>query len=238
MAAPVFESVEHNAISNGGTTDPCTVTKPTGTASGDLLIAFAGSGLSTARKFSTPSGWTLQAEDVTGGTVGGSIQNIQLFYKVAGGSEPSTYDFTPATTNLKGCVAICRVSGAEDPATTALVHVFDREGAAGSCSSPSVTPTDADSLVIRNLINVRRSSTGTVTFPSSTEQLDAKSNSLCRVAVGSFTNGASSTGTETVTYTPTSWPTPQWGHIVVAIAPTAGGSSGSPAIYYHQLRAT
>lgn len=62
-----------------------TISKPTGTTSGDLLIAVIG-----GTKSSTPSGWT-QLSDVDSG--GSSTGHVYVYYKIAGGSEPSSYTF-------------------------------------------------------------------------------------------------------------------------------------------------
>jgi hypothetical protein len=73
-----------------------TVNKPVGTVSGDLLVAFVfgaetdpGNGITR----STPSGWT----EITyyQSTYGGSADTLlAAYYKVAGGSEPTTYTFS------------------------------------------------------------------------------------------------------------------------------------------------
>ena len=60
-------------------------TKPTGTASGDLLIGIF---TCNAQNATAPSGWA-QIHDKTIETF-----RCQIFYKVAGGSEPSSYAFS------------------------------------------------------------------------------------------------------------------------------------------------
>lgn len=232
MAAPVLESAEYGSVRNGAATSPATVTKPSGTASGDLLIACVVASSAGGRYFDTPSGWT--SEDLTNM---GSTNHyyLQTFSKVAGGSEPSSYDFDPRVQYVIGGVIIARVSGAEDPATTSLVIATASSGASGTCTAPSVTPTDADSLVLRFCGSTYNAAGSGISFATSTEAIEAHTNNV-DCAMASFTQGASASGTETVTYTPTWHPSPVFGHIAVAIAPSSGGASVFPMNYYQQMR--
>lgn len=69
------------------TSSTVTVNKPAGTQEGDLMVAFimaASAGVTP----SYPSGWAEAVLDTTGNNSGA------VAYKVAGASEPSTYDFT------------------------------------------------------------------------------------------------------------------------------------------------
>lgn len=72
-----------NASTSSG--NSVTVTKPSGTASGHLLLAFF---TSNSQNCSPPSGWTEIADDVA------EVFRMQVFYKVAGGSEPANYTFS------------------------------------------------------------------------------------------------------------------------------------------------
>lgn len=62
-----------------------TATKPTGTASGDLLLAFFSS---NSQACTPPAGWTLLTDETT------EVFRLQAYYKVAGGSEPASYSFS------------------------------------------------------------------------------------------------------------------------------------------------
>jgi hypothetical protein len=73
------------------------VSKPTGTKSGHLMIAFAGQNGAT---WTPPSGWT-EERDSSG---------LSVSWKIAGGSEPSTYSFTSSFTT--GRVSIVTYSHA------------------------------------------------------------------------------------------------------------------------------
>lgn len=72
-------------------TSTYTVNKPTGTAAGDVLVAvIANVGAAT---FTPPSGWTSIETEAADSAV-----RIGAWYKVAGGSEPSSYAWSLSTT--------------------------------------------------------------------------------------------------------------------------------------------
>lgn len=73
----------NHATSGNGTSVTCT--KPSGTTSEDLLLAFFTSNNQNA---TPPSGWTEIADETV------EVFRCQVFYKVAGGSEPSNYQFS------------------------------------------------------------------------------------------------------------------------------------------------
>lgn len=94
---------------------PTTCNKPTGTAQGDLMIAFMytdGTGVWTA-----PSGWT-------------QVQNTDqsIMYKVAGASEPSSYSFVSTKAGFR-YVAI----------TTYRNAAYDVIGTATTATTTTVT---------------------------------------------------------------------------------------------------
>lgn len=91
---------------NHGTTDygtSITVTKPTGTASGHCLIAVVGGSPST------PSGWTLLGSVASGTS---SLNTVAVYYKIAGGSEPSSYTFSLGSASL-ACAVVAAYSGVD-----------------------------------------------------------------------------------------------------------------------------
>lgn len=118
-------------------TDTVTITKPTGVAEGDLLLAQV-----TVTAISTePSGWT------TITTVNAGAGSVRTYYKVAGAAEPANYAWTYSeNTTFKGG-GIARGTGASfaplDSFDTATVNnditpSFDNE----------VTPTVANSAIL------------------------------------------------------------------------------------------
>lgn len=115
---------------NGETADATSriANKPTGVQSGDLLLANFTSNSVTVN---TPSGWTLYDNDNNG------VLYSKLYYKVAGGSEPSTYEFTTGSAGpLLLSITAWRGVDTSDPVATTPVSTNN----AGS-SEPMTTPT-------------------------------------------------------------------------------------------------
>lgn len=83
-------------VSSGTAT--ATVSVPTGTANGDLMIAHVQTSTASST-VSTPTGWTLQDSDTTSGNGA-----TYLFYRFAS-SEPASYDFVGSGTG--GAISIC-----------------------------------------------------------------------------------------------------------------------------------
>lgn len=69
------------------TAGPAVINAPTSIASGNLLLAIAGSGAET---WTPPSGWSLYGT----APISGSSTQVSVFTKIATGSEPSTYTWT------------------------------------------------------------------------------------------------------------------------------------------------
>lgn len=141
-----------------------TVSKPSGVVSGDLLVAIMWTARTGAsRSWTQPGGWT-EAYD----SGSSSNMNMAVAYKVAGGSEPSSYTFTLSNTdrNMQGIIlrvpkaawqaggpaAAFVLSGGDvsAPSITAarglLIAVFTGEQANTTYSTPSgMSPFTADS---------------------------------------------------------------------------------------------
>lgn len=118
-------------IASAGTrtaSSPVTVNKPTGTQQNDLMIAVIQAAASRVTP-TYPSGWTQAILDTTGNS------SAAVAYKVAGASEPSTYDF--GVGGSFGRVAqIVTIRNA----TTLTVGTFD-EGTDATLVAPSITAT-------------------------------------------------------------------------------------------------
>lgn len=97
-----------------------TCNKPTGTASGDLMIWVCGGSPST------PSGWTLLGSADSGTS---SMLFVRVFYKVAGGAEPSSYT---ATTSSSWSNACCISTYRGQSSTTPIDSHFSIQAASGT----------------------------------------------------------------------------------------------------------
>lgn len=149
MAAPVIESVSFNQGYSGSSTPlSFDVDKPTGTVEDDLLVAFCRSGNGSLREFDTPTGFTQAGSDF-----GDSNFQSQVFYKIAGASEPSAYTFEHIVGYGSGVVHLFRVSGGADHATIAfqMASVYFPNAIGVTLDCPSVTTTDDDSLLLRQI---------------------------------------------------------------------------------------
>lgn len=94
------------------------VSKPTGTANGDLLFAIiSGSGTAV---FTPAAGWT------AGTNVSATAMAYRTAWKAAGGSEPSSYTFTSDTSRILQMVLICMRYSIHD--TIATVNTGDSTG--------------------------------------------------------------------------------------------------------------
>jgi hypothetical protein len=142
MAAPVVESLANTTDNTGVST--VVMDKPSGTADGDLLfwvLATDGAGTTVT---SYPSGWTQLVSRADGSAAPGA--RLIVAYKIAGGSEPSTYSFVLSATERCTRV-IARISGVD---TTNPIN--DSADAGTNTDSthpaPSVTTTVADCLLL------------------------------------------------------------------------------------------
>ena len=136
MAAPAYANAESVAGAWGTTT--IAINKPSGTASGDLLVA---SIIGNSNGFATitpPSGWTTLRV-----LSGDSFSISGHYYKVAGGSEPSNYSWTGGTSYIGG--VIHRVTGAADPPIDVSEY---SEGGFTDWTLPALTTSVNDTLVV------------------------------------------------------------------------------------------
>ncbi|HSX05827.1 MAG TPA: hypothetical protein VLF69_05130 [Candidatus Saccharimonadales bacterium] len=120
------------------------VNKPTGTSLGDVLIAyFTVYPGATTVTLPAPTGWT-PIGSLTSYTTADQIYS-QAFYKVAGGSEPSSYTFT--STVAKPCdISVAAYTGVD---TNNPVDVSS--GNSGSSTTPTataVTTTNANEMLL------------------------------------------------------------------------------------------
>lgn len=131
------------AASSSGNVTTLTISKPTGTAEGDVMVAAIGT--VNATSISTPpSGWTLSRSIDNGTDLG-----LDVYYKVAGASEPSSYDWV-LSARLKHAGIICTYYGnAASPG--------DQENGQATSSStdhdaPTITPTVGNTKLVASYV--------------------------------------------------------------------------------------
>lgn len=224
-AQPVVES-EATWVDVNLTTLPCdfTLNAPSGVSNGDLLVAvFAWDNARSVDEVGAD--WTLA--DDRGGS-GGS--DYAVYYLVVDGSVDYTFSVSAAT-NLSGTVF--RISGAEDPDTTAMVHSAWTQGSSGDIDIPDITPAANNSLLM--IFAGRGEATiSSVTPPSSPWTTSSGGGSTYNTTKAAYRTLASGTpGITTVEYDQ-AWQSDVYGSMF-SIAPSASGSSIAP-IQHHHLR--
>jgi hypothetical protein len=116
------------------------VTKPTGTSTGHVLIAFVVSDGSLSAIGTPTGGATWQQLDSEE-----SFLAAKLFWKIAGGSEPSSYGFTQQSSS-DGVGIVVDVSGAD---ISEPQHDTSTSGFGSNVATPSLTPVAVGDLDIR-----------------------------------------------------------------------------------------
>lgn len=173
---------------------PYNVAKPTGTLEGDLLIASVLGTSAAIEQILPPDGWYA----VRGGAVNGD-NNVSAWYKVAGASEPSSYDFTSLTNTSVG-VGIISLTGS---GALNIEAVATQVNASGNRVYPSVTFSAAGMLVCMGAMGA--GSTGASTPPGgATEQWDVTISGNRTYCMTESIAAAGATGTRTATGTTTS----------------------------------
>lgn len=119
-----------SAGNNLTTSGPVTIAAPSSISANNILIAII---TSDAGTIAAPSGWTLYST-VT------NNQQISVFWKVATGSEPSTYVFTPTPTNLVVVGQIFNISNASLTAPISGMFSENTTTAAVTAGATSGTP--------------------------------------------------------------------------------------------------
>jgi hypothetical protein len=135
----VFEEFTEASLGSNGKS--LTISKPAGTASGDLLIAAVATDGNQGTWTPPSAGWNLidagnQSEEVS----------LAVWWKLAGSSEPAGYNFSWAE-DQEAYARIMRFSG-HDPANPIDVSA-SAGGSSSSPSSPAVTTSVAEAMILR-----------------------------------------------------------------------------------------
>ena len=211
-----------------------TVTKPTGTAEGDILVLAVASETATGT-VTTDATYTFTEATGSPITVTGDGGRLRLYFRVAGASEPASYAINCSAS--VSSIVLAAYSGRNASTTP---HKISNNGVSTMTASPStvtalgVTPTvnDCDILFIGGVDN---SSSGTSSWskPSSmTDRGIASASNWTSVALADLTQTtATATGDITATFTHSG----NAGKLafLVALAPVGGGGGfkSSWAVY-------
>ncbi len=118
------------------------VATPSGTAAGDLLIAAVATDGNTRGSLAAPPGWTVITVDRRGNAV-----TLGVWWKIAGASEPADHQFSWSG-RQRAYGWIMRFTG-HDPATPINAWAKAGQGNNGSPTSPSVTSTVDNTMILR-----------------------------------------------------------------------------------------
>lgn len=133
-----------STFQNSGTT--ISINKPTGVAAGDLMVAVLYvQGALGVPTITPPSGW------VSRGTDTGTNTRAQVFTKIAGPSESTTYDFTSSLTISAGSGAIAAYRGAILIGNDAFSAVF---GTGNEVVAPSVVTAGPNAKLVAGFMTI------------------------------------------------------------------------------------
>ena len=185
MAVPtVVDTVVTNG-SSAGTTSTMTADLPT-YAAGDWLLIFH---VNETRTVSTPSGWDLLTQLVTGGA------NTYLFARLADGSEGSTRNFTmSATAWTATSVAVAVRGAASDTFVNAPAQRSTEFTGLTAVACPDATAYANDTLLIRAAWNNSTITMNRPGSPANTLLGEGGTNQRIRVAAEDAGVSAGATG--------------------------------------------
>lgn len=141
-------SVSYRSYSSDGTENgaDCVLTKPSGTASSDLLITFLVIDSTTPDITTPPTGFAEVDDTTEGGTLRG-----HTYWKEAGGSEPASYTWTYSGSDNAVChmIAVQKTGGSWTDPTTANYHsIVGSGGTNTTITTTSVTANTGDTLLV------------------------------------------------------------------------------------------
>lgn len=122
------------------TTGTLTCNKPAGVVSGDVLVAIIGY-WNSAAPITPPSGWTLGDSGANGGNAGA------WYWKVAGGSEPSTYGWTFGGSVDESHVVLAAYTGVDNTTPVDVSSKKTDSTGDGGLVATGVTMTGAGTLL-------------------------------------------------------------------------------------------
>lgn len=213
------------AASQSGDTSSLTVSKPTGTADGDLMFGFQCSDYGTYANLTAPAGWSL----LTGLDRGSNLLHFKVWSKVAS-SEGASYVF-PQGSSVDGVIILATLRGVD---TTAANWLYATPAwAANSTSRVAASVSGAASgavLLCSSMVDMN-DTVASFTPPSGmTEQADKQSNHWALETVATLLSPSNPTGTKTFTCSSSSFYSTNGGiefSIVIPQTPTAPTTAGN-----------
>lgn len=164
--------------------------KPTGTADGDVMVAFLGDDWGAFGDSSAPGGWTLR----TSLDRGSDNLHCKIWTKTAS-SEGASYSFNIGV-GANGCVTIVTTRGT----TESVLTDINWAAASTSRDAPSITGVTASPVALCYALLEANATTNTFTPPSGmNEESDVQPDVWACHSVASLTAPPEPTGTRTFT---------------------------------------
>lgn len=193
MAIAVRSST--TATNAGGTS--LVINKPTGTALNDVLLAVCwvdSDGSATIASIAAPAGFSQAGSNLTSTA---TSPCGKVFYKIATGSEPTTYTFTTLTA-ASTSLSLIAISGADTSTPIGVNPTLGTGSAATAQIAPSISGVAGDMLLCS--YSCEKATAITYTAPSGmTETTDAASSYVASCVDYLVLTSTAATGTKTAT---------------------------------------
>lgn len=195
-ATPVYQPADlQTSTSANGT---LVLNKPTNLNAGDLMVVEVGANSVSGSWTTIPSGWSTIANGLNNSS---QAPAQGIFFKVAGGSEPSTYTFVHSS-NQRSVGVASRITGAD---TVNPIDSFDSSSNNGNSTTiamGTISPTLSNNLIMvfAGLANTNPTSYSCTNVTSFTQQYTAAAPSTggqISAATGSSTAAGSATASGT-----------------------------------------
>lgn len=216
MAFPTVNDTDTAANTVTVNSDPWTLTYPSNISSGNLLLCFIGHDGASGASPSMPSGWV----NAGGATAAGSAAELDVWYKIATGSESGTFSFSPDASE-QGCWRIVRISnwhGTTPPEVSTA--------ASGTSANPnpnSLTPSWGSADTLWFAANVSDGARDTTVFSSSyTNGFSDNSGGGAGAGLGTCRRENATATEDPGQFTISA--SDQWGAVTVAVRPSAAAS--------------
>lgn len=223
MAYPSFRATVTKTSYTGATV---TVNKPTGTASGDVLLCVFEDAQGTRTLDTLPDGWSIIASASAGGS---RTAGFWLCKKVAGGSEPASYDFSFSATFYGRAEMFAVQDGSDVSAVGTAAYSSAQASSPYNITASSITVPDNETLLVfvgATIVTTLGADPAHTPPSGFTERVDAGEADEVRaitVADKQVSAGASGEATGTVAWA--SAGDAKSVGVLVAIAPVGGSSS-------------
>lgn len=189
------------SVSSGNGTSNYNVTKPTGTADGDLLIGIVASDWNTLvnNNFTTGSWTALTTSDYDGGL---NQMHVAISRRIAA-SEPADY-----TVGIGGgadsVAAVLRITGHDPTPVIGEVAPTVVSAGSGAINAPSIVPAGVDDLLICIGAVDGANGGGSLNWPivGLTEHVDRQSTTWTSLVVASLASPSNPSGTKALATSP------------------------------------